>query len=368
MNIQLPGMANVEGKYRVVTSVIKVGDLVSLFEADNEYKHASERTQRIIAPSRCRAIRDYVTNNEDWVMPSFMASIDDAATFTTLDDSEVFGTLSIPLTSERSLWDGQHRKGGFALIVSDDELAKYKEYSVTIKFYIGLNVAQLQQAFSDVNQKAVKGTSALGLTFNHRDPLPLFIKGILENSLPDVRLKVDFEAITPNGKSICLWSIKGFESAVKNIIGMSEKEFNKLEAPAVAKLHELVVGVFTRLHNLPYWTSAITDAVSAHHIRQSTLIGQVVFLEALSIWFKCVTLQWIENSKKDWTPFDKLKDVTVERHSPIWVGRCVNFNGTMNKTKFGIYTTVAKLCELTGVAMTQELYDANQLLINQLKD
>lgn len=366
MNIQFPAFKSNEGIYDVYTSIVRFSDLVALFKGNEEYKHARERSQRVINLKRAKVISEYIAGSIDWVLPAFMAATDSSASFEAIPNplgSEIMGIISIPFNSTRSLWDGQHRKTGISILLESEESNKFSDFTVTIKFYIGLTKVQLQQAFSDVNQRAVKPTSALGLTFNSRDPLPILVKSVLDRS-PDMGLKVDYEKSTPSGSSICLWSIKGVESAVKNIIGMSEKDYNEVskQEENVEKLTQLCVDVFSSFSSLPYWNDAIKNTMSASDVRGRLLIGQVVFLEALSIWFKCVSHQWIENQNKDWSLFERLVQVNPRRDHEDWKGRCVNIDGTMNKTKFGVYATAAQLCRITDIPMTRELAAADEKL------
>ncbi|MBF4405891.1 DGQHR domain-containing protein, partial [Vibrio anguillarum] len=129
--------------------------------------------------------------------------------------------LVVAMDAEIKLFDGQHRSYGTYLalnrILSNPQ--KYSKIdlssiSVPLMAYTNLTLVERQMFFSDINMNMSKPQAAIGIAYDHRDPLARFAVEIAQE-LPFAGL-VELEKNTVSKKSDKLFSMKTIYDVVKS--------------------------------------------------------------------------------------------------------------------------------------------------------
>ena len=323
--------------------------------ADDSDIPAELRAQRHINISRIPKIAQYITDNPTtYVLPSITASIGGEHTFKRLAElpGSPFGTLTIDMDSPILINDGQHRRAGIALAVKEAKAMQHEHISVV--FYEDQGLKKSQQIFSDINQNAQKPTSSINHLFNHRDPINQVVNKILKD-WPELSFRIEKEKGGTSGKTSKLFTLTAFRKANETLLNLKNKAWDDDETERrdqINELAEIALQFWKAAFKTVYgWQLSLNDMTIAYQLREESVTGHVVFLDALSRVGH--TLMMEEHSKKtpSFKKLDCLKKMVHHRHDPLWEGRCVVL-GRMQKTPDSIALTCNVLKKLMGYELT----------------
>ena len=360
-NLTFPAVSGRQGLRQYYTAQIPYGALIKLFKSDEEDIVPAElRAQRELNETRATKIGNYIIDNiGDYVLPAITASVDTAMEFEVISGS--LGMLHIPIDAIMLINDGQHRRKGIEEAVAKNNCLLKETIAVTIYFDQGLK--RSQQIFADINQNQVKPSSAITMTYNHRDEFSNWIISLLDD-MPRIKQRVDMERSSISAKSSKLWSIIAFKKFVERMFNINDRWFKDTEEDkkGLKIKADALKMFFDRLEDdLPNWKAMLDFNISAPEIRSQFVIGHAVFLEALGIMGNKM-LQNDPQLKNEFSEMKSLTKINVSRTHDTWNNRCVLF-GKMNKTADGVKSTGAALCIATGLDLCPELRMTNDRIL-----
>lgn len=154
------------GRYHYIASVpYKV--LRKLFPKTEEL-NPLKRSQRVLNKKHASDIGNYVfgaaSRNEAYILPTIVASIDGECHFEPSLEMNALGMLNIPMDTEISCFDGQHRISGIIDAISRINVPE----SISVLFVANTTIALRQQFFADINNNAVKPSKSLCMAYDRK--------------------------------------------------------------------------------------------------------------------------------------------------------------------------------------------------------
>lgn len=366
----VPAVRGVQAGSEFYLAQIPYPILARLFVFDEEELVPAElRAQRVLNKKRAEGISEYIIENrDDYVLPSLTASVDTAMAFEPLEGVPQLGTLHIPMSATMLINDGQHRRYAIELALKADSTLQNETAPVQIHFDKGL--ARSQQIFADINNKAVKPSSAINALYDHRNPYNTWIQDLL-SAMPSIKKRIDFENATPGQRSYKLWSLIAFKKFVTLLTGVSEKTIGQVDVDRLRAIAELVCRFLTECGgHLPNWRAMVSGGIQAFDVREGMVIGHAVFLEALGMFGRHALFagsylapidrdaKVIDPSRAIWDVMQRLTGVETSKTDGMWENRCVVL-GKMQKTSDGTKSTAAQLLQVAGVDLPADLAAVN---------
>lgn len=312
---------------------------------------------------RANEISQYVVKNRnEYVTGALTATYDDEAEFIPLDSPFVdggVGVLKIPATSQIVFADGQHRRTGRLKALEEDPTLLSESLPVTL--YRASDLSRKQQIFSDINKTPVKPASSLSVTFDHRSELNKFIKEVLAE-VPAFKNKVDMQNSSVGAKSAKAWPLVSVKKAFSYFIGLSEKQFAQEVCDDAVRLRikSLLVTFIENLGALEHFDSMLDNTIPMPELRSDFITSHAVFLEAVFLWGNQLLTHMNENGEENWDIMRMLGDINLHKSNSAWAGRCIDYRGRMNKSTFGVKSTAAMLCQMTGIDINPDLAKADE--------
>jgi len=357
---------NINVPARVLIKLLRIDDSGSTME----------RSQRTVNEKRANDFADYLIDNlmsnTPFIIPTVTGFIDstyaegEASFISALEQCDLdnanrgFGTvglLCVGMDSEFKLFDGQHRSRGTAIGL--ERIAKNPEryskidlstLSVPVMAYLDLTLEERQTFFSDINMNMAKPQAAIGISYDHRDPLARFAVEIAQE-LPFKGL-VELERNTIGKKSDKLFSLKTIFDVVKTILGLGNK-YTKEDLTEERKQYVRdVLNKFSR----PMGWSALEFSGNADDIRDHSIITHTVMLKAVAEAANVISDQFpnFEGAK-----LSNLSKLNYGRNDGDFMNRCIDPQSkTMRMNSTGIKLAANKLIMTVGAKLDPVL---NQL-------
>lgn len=357
MYIYLPATYGIQAGYPMYSAMVKLSELANVCVFDDKDLPVEYRQQRDINEKRVKEFSLYVLKNpESYVTGALTGTVDNRADFISLESQFVdgLGVIKIPAEMKLTLADGQHREGGLKEALQMNPALK--DESVPITLYFADTIERKQQIFADLNGHSVKPSSSLSITFDHRGDLNTFIKEVLEE-VPDFKKKVDMASNSVGARSTKAWPLVSVKKAFTYFLGMTENQFSsEVEKPQVReRVKELLIRFINHLHHLQHFNAMLKNQMDMTELRTDYITSHAVFLEAVFLWGYNLLNHMNDQGKEDWSFMQALSKIDLTKMHDNWIGRCVDFNGKMNKSTFGVKSTAARLCQLTDIPMSEDL-------------
>ncbi|MCW7550003.1 DGQHR domain-containing protein [Photorhabdus sp. APURE] len=226
--------------------VVSMRLLKRLLAFDNS-QDVMRRSQRELNKNRAKKISLYLIgafdNKTSYMIPPLVGNIDsNEVEFEEIGNDTHIGILKIPMDSDISLFDGQHRACGIV------EFCKQRDVndSISITLTENLDLETRQQFFSDINSNASKPSAAINLAYNNREDYSHLTRYWI-NEVKMISEWVDYEHNVIPSKSDTLVSFKALYDATKRIFNVPTEEIlsetTKSQAVAIWSSWAYLVGL-----------------------------------------------------------------------------------------------------------------------------
>lgn len=325
-------------EYFVVMCPLRLIPKIFLF--DEEEIPAAFRAQRILNRARIPELTNYILDNaEDYVFSSITASIDGDILFEPLSSmmaAQDLGMLKISMDAKFLINDGQHRRAAIeeALKISPG----LGDETISVVFFHDTGLNRSQQMFSDLNLHSINTTSSIGILYDHRDPLALATKEVV-NSINFLSRFTDNERVSLSKNSPKVLALNFIYNTNKRLICKSKGNDISIE-----ERRFLLAFWETVTESITEWQDVLHKHLSPRDLRGNYIVGHSVFIEAVGEVGKSLKKEypntWRDELKKlryiDWSRTNK-KD---------WLGRTFSDNGRIQKTNQNIALTAERIKEL----------------------
>lgn len=218
-----PCLIGNQGGRVVITISVNFEEVVRVIAADN-YAHTLKRAQRELNFRRAAAVSTYITrallNKTDYIIPPLIGNIAGDVVITPSPEYPGFGTITIPMSANITLHDGQHRKVGIVEVCS--QFANLNTETVTIELSVNQPLLTNQQFFSDINGNASKPNAAINLAYDHNNALSQLVRTAVEGHR-DLYSKTDFERTNISGRNGSWVSFKALCDASARFVSLNDE-------------------------------------------------------------------------------------------------------------------------------------------------
>lgn len=352
-----PAIRGIQANKEYYVAMCPLRIIPKLFLFDEEEVPPEFRSQRILNKARIPEMTNYILSNPtDYVFSAITASVDGELMFTAYEGivpNQNLGTLSISMEARFLINDGQHRRAAIEeALKMNSELANE---TISVVFYHDEGLSRSQQIFSDLNLHAINTTSSIGILYDHRDPLSLITKEIVE-STPLLSSYTDKERVSLSKYSPKIFSLNHIYNSNRKIL--SKKKGEKIELEEQMFLKEFWL---TICDTMIEWKLVASKEMNACKLRETYIIGHGVFIEAMGIVGKYLS----EQHPTNWRNYiDRLSTVNWSRENRSdWLERAFNERGRIQKNTATIQLTANKIKQLIGLPLTvaeQQLEDTKK--------
>ena len=319
--------------------------LAKLFKIDNEEVLPEFRAQRKLNLNRIPEIKDYIlTNRNTYVFSALAASIDGDFKFTSIKDD--IGVLEVDMDAKFLINDGQHRNAAIQDAIKED--SSLGNETIPVVFFADKGLERSQQMFTDLNKYAVKPSKSQNTFYDHKDPLSILSRDIIENN-QFLKNYTDVENDALGKYSAKLFTLNSFYTANKTIIG--SREINDDIYNFCSKYWNSVV------NNIVEWRQLENKELTKKSLREEYIITQNVVLYA----FGKLGNYFLNNNVLDFEKYMvNLQKINWLRTNIQWDGRTI-INGKIAVKTQNINLTYIKIKDLIGIELTDTEREMNEL-------
>lgn len=325
-------------EYYVVMCPLRL--ITKIFLFDEEEIPVEFRSQRILNKVRIPELTNYIVENiNDYVFSSITASIDGEIHFEPIANStstQDLGLLKISMEARFLINDGQHRRAAIeeALKIAPE----LGDETISVVFFHDTGLHRSQQIFSDLNLHAINTTSSIGILYDHRDPLAIVTKNIVDH-IPLLTRYTDKERVSLSKNSPKILALNFIYNTNKRLLCKSKgNNITNNEQKFLREFWEIICDTIFE------WNLVFNKELSPKDLRINYIVGHSVFVEALGVVGKGL----IETEPDNWkNSLKKLQHINWSRsNTNDWLGRAFNENGRIQKTNQNILSTAERIKEL----------------------
>lgn len=350
----------IEGSRVTYVGKLTYSELAESFTLISTEGPTDEKRQRETIKSRTNNIYNYLAKNDDFIFPEVVAILEELEFEVMFDTAPSFGKLTFSDQALSYLVDGQGRLTGIQEVLK--KRPELSSQTIDIKFVKSEGLEKDQQIFADINQTPTKASGSISITFDSRAVLNQMSKAVL-NSLPELKPFICYEKASVSLRSNYVWTVNQFNNFVLAATGLSKRSCDtKLSdvshrGRVIRFLTEFLSELIARSDIINRLTSG---QMSPQQLKEETVVGTAVFLEALGIYARTLQFKIINDNQKSWTPLDGLNDVALGKSEKEWVGRCLDMQNKFVKNQQSVLATASHLTKVCHLPLTEELERAEK--------
>jgi DNA sulfur modification protein DndB len=315
-----------------------------LFLFDEDELPAELRAQRPLNRARIPSITRYILENpKDYVFSSITASVDGDVRFEPAFPDSSLGHLIISMAAKFIINDGQHRRAAIeAAICENSELG---DETISVVLFQDGGLQRSQQMFADLNQYAIRPTTAIGILYDLRSPLAQLARSLVE-SVEVFRNLTEAERTSISHRSIKLFTLSSIHQGTKSLL--SKRGLDDV-TPDESKLAATFWNAVSQY--IPEWQLAASKKANPSELRREFVHAHGIALHSLGLMgaalIKQEPEQWIGKLKGlesiDWS----------RKNASLWEGRALS-SGRISKATTNVQLTSSLLKTALGLSLTKE--------------
>lgn len=321
MKISFPAMKGNMGKRDFYVAMIKLNLIPKIFSYHDWAELPPEqRAQRVLQKNRIPEITQYILDNEEgYLFSSLTASYDGEEVFRPSVESPELGILELPLDSQFTMNDGQHRMAAIVEALKQNPILANETISVVFFPYEDLD--RMQQMFSDLNRTVKVTSKSLNILYDHKDLLGQLVLDAVEK-VSVFRNMVDKDRVSLPLRSPKLFTLSAVYDASKELVGVVTLENQDEKAGIINKYWEAVGA------NIRQWRQ-----VQKGELRPSELRSEYVHSHAVVLWgIGAMGRTLIQEYPTNWqSKLIRLSDIDWHRTNKEWQGVCMQGTDIVNR-------------------------------------
>ena len=315
--------------------------VIKLFPNEDTDLPPEFRAQRLINRSRIPEISKYILENqEEYVFSSLTASVDGQIEFRPYNNSSI-GDLVISMDSRFLLNDGQHRKAAIEeAIKANPDLG---DETISLVLFLDSKLKKSQQMFADLNKHAVNTTKSIGILYDSRDSLAIITREIVDNNV-FLRQYTDKESSSLAKYSPKIFTLSGIYNTNYRLLN-NPRDCEEAEKVLAKEFWQILCG------SIDEWKQVAEKKLSAAELRKNFLVSHGIVLEAIGFVvceLMAAGMDW-EKSVKDLNKINWSR----ENHQD-WLGRAIDPNGRISKSRSNLLRTKIKIKQLLKIPLERE--------------
>ena len=302
-----PAIKGIQAQKEYYVSMVPLEVITKIFQFADEELPPEVRSQRILNKSRIPEIRDYILSNPDsYVFSALTVSVDGSMDFQSISDiMPQIGIISISMTSQFLINDGQHRRAAIAEALKINPSLKNEDISVV--FYHDEGLVCSQQMFSDLNRYAIKPTKSINILFNSREESSIIAKKVIEE-VDVFKGLVEKERTTISNRSKALFTLSAICTATNELL--SGVEFPLQEKMNLAERYWNTVGM-----HISEWRKVKSGELKPSDVRRDYICSLSLTLVALGFAGNAL----VQMSPDKWeSHLRNLDFIDWRKTNPVW--------------------------------------------------
>jgi DNA sulfur modification protein DndB len=335
--------------------------VAKFFVFDEEEIGPELRAQRSINRSRVPEMARYIIDNpKDYIFSSITASVDGKVRFKPFGEDGIsrnLGQLTVPMTARFLVNDGQHRRAAIEEAVK--QRPELGDETISVVFFQDAGLRRSQQMFADLNRHAIRPTKSLGILYDHRDPLSLLARNVIDE-VSYMRGLTETEKTTISNRSNKLHTLSSVYQATKTLLSKSKRTKITEDEQALAISFWEEVGTL-----IPEWALAAEKKVACSELRRDCVHAHGIALQALG----GMGVSLLAEEPKQWNRrLRLLADLDWKRTNPDWEGRAL-ISGKVSKAITNVILTTNHLKQLIGLPLsaTEQQHESKYLKYKSAK-
>jgi DNA sulfur modification protein DndB len=341
-----PAIRGIQAGRAFYVSMCPLRLIPRIFLFDEDELKPELRAQRILNKTRIPEISRYILQHpKDYTFSALTASIDGEVSFEPLGSGgpeHSVGQLKIPMSARFVINDGQHRRAGIEAALRDNP--ELGDETIAVVFFMDVGLKRCQQMFADLNRYAIRPTTSLSITYDHRDEFAQIAKA-LQSRVAVFADLTETERSTISNRSIKLFTLSGIYQATRILLsGHADEPFDAKVLLATEFWTEVAKYVRD-------WQLAKERKISAADLRRDYIHAHTLALSALAR----VGCALIARHPKDWKQkLAKLDSLDWSRsNASLWEGRAMNA-GRLSKRLINAGLTGNAIKKHLGLKLTAD--------------
>lgn len=326
-----------------------------LFLFDETEVPVPVRRGRTIDSMRVAEITKYLTEeSETFVLPPILATISEKVTFEPIrEGQDILGQLSVPMTAQLILQDGQHRRLAIQQILSKSPALG--EDTIPVMLFADVDVKRSQRIYAALNNTQVKNTRSKRVLYEQSDMAALVQQ--LIDEVPLFQGRVELEKTTISNRSTALFTLSAIYQANEALLDMHKADQIQFDDVEIARSFWVALSEI-----IPEWQKIAQQELTAAYLRQNYVHSHTVMLIALAK----AGHELIKAHPHDWLV--KLRALGridwLRTNTALWEGRAMVL-GRMSKATNSIKLSAGAIKSALGLPLTVEDQELEKLLASK---
>lgn len=302
-----PAVKGIQANMEYYVTMVPLDCIPKLFTFSDEKMSPEIRSQRTLNKSRIPEMCNYIIQNPNsYVFSALTASIDGDVCFeSNNNENSSLGILSVSMSAELLINDGQHRKAAIEAALKKSPNLKYEHISMVLYHDIGLK--RSQQMFSDLNRYAIRPTQSLNILYDTRGKNSILVKKVID-AIPGFNSLIDKEHTSVPNRSVALFTLSAFYRGTTALL-------KNLELSPDEQQNFAIKYWTTVYENMPEWQKVNSGEVKSAIIRKESLSPLSITIKALGETGNSLYL----NNPKTWNKkLKKLRDIEWSKKNKVW--------------------------------------------------
>lgn len=315
-----------------------------LFLFDEDELPAALRAQRPLNRSRVPEIAKYMLENpSEYVFSSITASVDGDVAFDPVAPDSNLGSLVISMAAKFIINDGQHRRAAIESAICDKP--ELGEETISVVLFEDGGLRRSQQMFADLNQHAIRPTTAINILYDVRSPLAQLARSLVE-TVQVFRNLTETERTSISHRSVKLFTLSSIHQGTKALLGKGKVDtVSSNESRLAADFWNAIA------EQIPEWKMAAQKKAVPAELRREFVHSHGIALHSLGLMGAALVKQdpsgWRDKisllSSVDWS----------RTNTSLWEGRAL-VGGRISKATNNVLLTSAYLKTSLGLRLNKE--------------
>ncbi len=287
--------------------------------------------------------KNIIARPNEYTLTPLVVSVSDQVAFTPLlpEHPEV-GQLTVPLTAQLIIHDGQHRRMAIQKFL--EEIPDRGGDTIPIMLLPDPQLTRASKIYTDLNYVSAQGSRSQRVLRDSGD-LAVFVRQMIDE-VPIFQDRIELEKTTISNRSSALFTLSAVYQATEALLHLGKNDVVSAEHTTIAQKFWLELGEI-----IPEWKQVIQHEMTASYLRANYIHAHTVTLLAIGIAGNAL----IQAYPTDWSErLQSLGSLDWSRtNTQLWEGRAM-VRGRMSKAQDSVNLTVITIKQNLGLEISDK--------------
>ena len=344
----VPAIRGIQARREFYVTMFPLRLIPRMFLFDEEELQPAVRAQRTLNKARVPEIARYILDNPDsYVFSALTASVNASLDFQSFgsDGAEgQIGVLTIPMSAQFVINDGQHRRAAIEQALR--EKPEVGDESIPVVLFLDVGLTRCQQMFTDLNRYAIRPPRSLTVLYDQREDIARIVRMVVYQSAMWKDL-VEMEKSNLSPRSRKLFTLSALHTATKTLLEGCRDLTLDDAAQLATKYWDAA------FHMFPEWLQVYNRKVTAGDIRRDFIHSHGIVLHALGNIGRTIISE--TRDPNEWNKhLSKLSTIDWSRsNTALWEGRAV-VGGKVSKSSTNVVLTTNVIRAALGMSLSPQ--------------